>query len=222
MEVVAKGRTDALQLPMTLHFIAIPVAVSVMMIHWMRRNVAGASLQTAMLKLWIAVGLFLHRLAPVGKYVHLSGWLRMPILVLALFGPMLIGVPVALSLGLMATLYVALVGNISFMTGALQVFNGVTFYALLAIPLLILSGKLMYSAGIAKLLVDFAQVLVGTNSGRTGGIERRRQLHLRRHLRFGRFRHSRHRIGDGPADETARLSRRFLRGTCREPRARSA
>jgi C4-dicarboxylate transporter DctM subunit len=168
MEVVAKGRTDALQLPMSLHFIAIPVAVSVMMVHWIRRNASGASLQTTMVKLGIAVAYFCIVFAPVGKYVQLTGWLRLPILVLALFGPMLIGVPVALSLGLMATLYVALVGNISFMTGGLQVFNGVTFYALLAIPLLILSGKLMYSAGIAKLLVDFAQVLVGRIRGGLG------------------------------------------------------
>ena len=168
MEVVAKGRTDALQLSMSLHFIAIPVAVGVMMVHWMRRNVAGASVGTATAKLAIALAYFCIVFAPVGKYVHLSGWLRLPILVLALFGPMLIGVPVALSLGLMATLYVALVGNISFMTGGLQIFNGISIYALLAIPLLILSGKLMYVAGIAKLLVDFAQVLVGRIRGGLG------------------------------------------------------
>ena len=67
MEVIAKGRTDALQLPMTLHFIAIPVAVSVMMVHWMRRNAAGAPLQTAMLKLGIAVAYFCIVFAPVGN-----------------------------------------------------------------------------------------------------------------------------------------------------------
>ena len=98
MEVVTKGRTDALQLPMTFALQRHSIAVSVMLIHWMRRNVAGASLQTAMLKLGDRGGLFLHRLCSGWKIRAMPGWLRLPILVLALFGPMLIGVPVALSL----------------------------------------------------------------------------------------------------------------------------
>lgn len=167
-EVVAKGRTDALQLSMTFHFMAIPVAVGVMMIHWLRRNMTAGSARAGAAKLAIALGYFSIVFLPVGEYVHLPGWARLPILALALFGPMLIGVPVALSLGLMATLYVALVGDISFMTGALQTFNGISIYALLAIPLLILSGKLMHLAGIARLLVNFAQVLVGRIRGGLG------------------------------------------------------
>ena len=126
MEVVAKGRTDALQLPMSLHFIAIPVAVSVMMVHWMRRNVAGASVGTrrgsSLRSRWPISASSLLR--SVNTFSCRDGcacqfWCW------RCSGPMLIGVPVALSLGLMATLYVALVGNISFMTGGLQIFNGV-------------------------------------------------------------------------------------------------
>jgi C4-dicarboxylate transporter DctM subunit len=48
------------------------------------------------------------------------------------------------------------------------VYNGVSIFALMAIPLLILSGKLMHTAGIARLLVDFAQVLVGRIRGGLG------------------------------------------------------
>ena len=168
MEIVAKGRTDALHIPMTVQFVAIPVAVVLMMIHWMRRNMAQGASAAAIGKLLLALGYFCIVFLPIGKYVHLAGGTRTVVLALALFGPMLIGVPVALSLGLMATLYVALVGDISFMTAALQTYNGITIYTLLAIPLLILSGKLMHAAGIARLLVNFAQVVVGRIRGGLG------------------------------------------------------
>ena len=167
-DVVARSRTDALQIPMTAHFAAMPLAVAVMMIHWTRRNVAQGTPREAAAKLAIALGYFCIVILPIGRYIHLEGGVRTLALAAALFGPMLIGVPVALSLGLMATLYVALVGDISFMTGALQTFYGINVYALLAIPLLILSGKLMHAAGIAKLLIDFSQLLVGRVRGGLG------------------------------------------------------
>ena len=157
----------------------------------------------------LALGYFWIVFLPIGKYVHLTGGTRTAVLALALFGPMLIGVPVALSLGLMATLYVALVGDISFMTAALQTYNGITIYTLLAIPLLILSGKLMHAAGIAKLLVNFAQVSGWAYPRRIGRFQCRCELHFRRHLRFGGVRYGRHRLADDPADEAARLPRRF-------------
>lgn len=166
-EVVAKGHTDALGIPISLHFLAIPVAVVAMLIHWTRRNMAQGTRSEAAIVLLIAVAYFCIVFIPVGKYIHFTGGAKTIVLAAALFGPMLIGVPVALSLGLMATLYLAL-DDVSFMTGALQTFNGINLYVLLAIPLLILSGKLMHVAGIAKLLVDFAQVLVGRIRGGLG------------------------------------------------------
>lgn len=168
LEIVAKGRTDALHIPMTVQFIAIPFSVALMMIHWMRRNLAQGTGTAATAKVLLALGYFGIVFLPIGKYIHLTGATRAVVLALALFGPMLIGVPVALALGLMATLYIALVGDISFMTAALQTYNGITIYTLLAIPLLILSGKLMHAAGIARLLVNFAQVLVGRIRGGLG------------------------------------------------------
>src|SRR4030095_12132409 len=89
-----------------------------MMIHWMRRTLAQGGVPAAIGKLLLALGYFCIVYLPIGKYVHLTGGTRTVVLALALFGPMLLGVPVALSLGLMATPYVALVGDISFMTAA--------------------------------------------------------------------------------------------------------
>jgi len=160
-EVIGRSHTDALHIPVSAHFLAIPVAAALMLVHWLRRALTPG-------KLLIAAGFLLVVLLPLGRVLQVGGGLKALVLALALFGPMLIGVPVAVALGLMATLYVAMVGDISFMTGALQTFNGINVYALLAIPLLILSGKLMHAAGIARRLVDFAQVLVGRIRGGLG------------------------------------------------------
>lgn len=163
-ELVARGHSDALHMPTWLQFLAIPVAVVLMLVHWLRLNLANALVAKALIALaYLGIVLW-----PLGALVRIAGPWKALVLALFLFGPMLLGVPVAISLGLMATLYVAMVGDMPFMTGALQTFNGINVYALLAIPLLILAGKLMHAAGIAKLLVDFAQVLVGRIRGGLG------------------------------------------------------
>jgi C4-dicarboxylate transporter DctM subunit len=81
---------------------------------------------------------------------------------------MLLGVPVAFCLGFMATLYVGAFGDAPFLVGTSQTYNGINILTLVAIPLLILSGKLMHEAGVARCIVDFAQVLVGRVRGGLG------------------------------------------------------
>jgi C4-dicarboxylate transporter DctM subunit len=81
---------------------------------------------------------------------------------------MLIGVPVSLSLGFAATFYIAVIGDAVFNVGANQVYNSLNILALIAIPLLILAGKLMHEAGMARYIVDLAQVLVGRVRGGLG------------------------------------------------------
>lgn len=168
LELAGRAHTDALRLPLTVPYVAIPVASVIMSIHWVRRNAEKGTLLANAVKLAIALAYFWLVFLPLGQYVQLSGAPRSIILVMALFGPMLIGVPVAFCLGLMATLYVGVFGDVPFETGAMQIFFGVNILTLMAIPLLITSGKLMHAAGIAKLLVDFAQVLVGRVRGGLG------------------------------------------------------
>ncbi|MGH6704782.1 MAG: TRAP transporter large permease subunit [Bradyrhizobium sp.] len=167
-EIISKSHTDALQLPLVVHFVVIPISVAIMLVHWIRRNLFDGNPGAQFWKVLVALGFLGLVLLPLGRYFTLAGWAKATVLSIALFGPMLIGVPVALSLGLMATLYVAIAGDLSFMTGALQMFNGINVFVLVAIPLLILSGKLMYAAGIAKRLVEFAVVLVGRIRGGLG------------------------------------------------------
>ncbi len=168
IEIISRVHTDALQLPLTVNFLAIPIAAAVMIIHWARRNLSGEFNRAAVYKVLISVGFLCIVMLPAGEYFRVPQGAKAVILALALFGPMFVGVPVAICLGLMATLYVALDGNISFISGALQTFNGINIFALMAIPLLILSGKLMHAAGIAGLLVEFAQAIVGRVRGGLG------------------------------------------------------
>lgn len=78
-----------------------------------------------------------------------------------------IGVPIAFSLGLSATL--TLLVNIqsmpAFTTIAQRMATGLDSFALLAIPFFILAGQLMNRGGIAAKLIDFAKVLVGSLPG---------------------------------------------------------
>jgi C4-dicarboxylate transporter, DctM subunit len=160
--------TDALRWPLTIPCLAIPVACLIMDLHWARRNLTSGSLAAAGVKLLIAGTFFFLVILPLGQYVSLTGLPRAGVLLVALFGPMLIGVPVALSLGFMATFYIGAFGDAPFDVGAMQVYNGVNILALMAIPMLILAGKLMHEAGLAQSIVDFAQVLVGRVRGGLG------------------------------------------------------
>jgi TRAP-type C4-dicarboxylate transport system permease small subunit len=168
LPIVSDMITDALRLPMSIPFFSIPVACLIMDLHWVRRNLAAGKAWVAAVKLIIA-GVFVTLvMLPIGQFVPLIGWPRAIVMLVALFGPMLMGVPVAISLGFMATFYVGAVGDVPFKVGAEQIYNGISIIALMAIPLLMLGGKLMHEAGVARYIVDFAQVLVGRLRGGLG------------------------------------------------------
>ncbi|HSB69763.1 MAG TPA: TRAP transporter large permease subunit [Candidatus Methylomirabilis sp.] len=168
LPLASQMHTDALRWPLTIPCLAIPVACLIMDLHWMRRNLVSGIRSAAAVKLLIGGTFLFLVMLPIGQYVQLTGLLRAAVLIAALFGPMLIGVPVALSLGFMATFYIGAFGDAPFNVGAMQVYNGLNLLALMAIPLLILAGKLMHEAGMARHIVDFAQVLVGRIRGGLG------------------------------------------------------
>lgn len=168
LEIVSRARSAALQLPETVPFLAIPVAAVLMLIHWARHNAENATWTTGLAKLGIALGFLGVAYLPIGAYVDVSGTARLSLFLVLLLVPMLIGVPVAFVLGLSATTYVAAQGSVPFNTMVLQMFFGTGNLTLMAIPLLILAGTIMYAAGIAERIVDFAQVLVGRVRGGLG------------------------------------------------------
>lgn len=168
LEMMRQFRTDALQLSFMWPYLSIPVASAVMSVHWARLNMVVGSPITKLVKLSIGTGFFFLVYLHFGQYLQVAGGLRALLIAVTLFGPMLIGVPVAICMGLTATVYVGLIGKIPFQTGAMQIFFGINVLTLMAIPLLILSGKIMHTSGMAKLIVDFAQVLVGRLRGGLG------------------------------------------------------
>ena len=89
------------------------------------------------------------------------------ILVLALALLLGLGVPIAFALGLatLATLLVSIDPLPAVTTLAQRMAGGLNSFALLAIPLFILSGNLMARGGIARRMIDFARALVGALPG---------------------------------------------------------
>jgi tripartite ATP-independent transporter DctM subunit len=78
-----------------------------------------------------------------------------------------LGVPIAFCLGLatLATMLTTMDFSPAVTTIAQRMAGGINSFALLAIPLFILSGQLMARGGIARRLIDFSKALIGSVPG---------------------------------------------------------
>jgi tripartite ATP-independent transporter DctM subunit len=91
------------------------------------------------------------------------------IMILMLFALMLIGVPVAVALGLASLAFVATNGMPPMIVLANMV-NGINSFPLIAVPFFILAGSLMNSAGITTRIFAFARATVGWMHGGLGHV----------------------------------------------------
>jgi len=81
---------------------------------------------------------------------------------LALLALVLINVPIAVSLGVVAIFAMALSSGLGGLpNAALVLYSGTLKFALIAIPLFILAGAIMNASGISRRLIDLASSLVG-------------------------------------------------------------
>jgi len=88
--------------------------------------------------------------------------MTMLLLFLAVLALVLINVPIAVSLGIVAVVaMLASHGLETLPNVALVVYNGATNFPLLAIPLFILAGAIMNASGISQRLIAFASALFG-------------------------------------------------------------
>lgn len=79
---------------------------------------------------------------------------------------LLVGVPVAVVLALSTLAYIFVSGETVLLSSFLvQIYNGMSAYALLAIPLFILVGEMMHECGITQQLIAVARVIVGPLRG---------------------------------------------------------
>ncbi len=94
-------------------------------------------------------------------------YLEIWVLVISFVALLILGVPIAYSIGISGTL--TLLINVmplpAFTTFSQRMATGLDSFALLAIPFFILAGQLMNQGGIALRLIDFAKVLVGRLPG---------------------------------------------------------
>jgi len=86
-------------------------------------------------------------------------------LMLVLFGCLVIGVPVAIALGLASITTLLLFTDHSLIVLAQRFFYTAQVYPLLAIPFFILAGTFMSTGGVARRMIDFANALVGHFAG---------------------------------------------------------
>lgn len=83
-----------------------------------------------------------------------------------LFGFILLGVPVALCIGIagISGVYIFDI-NMSLSTISSKFFSGINSYTLLAIPFFIFAGEIMNKAGITKRVLNLADAFVGSLKG---------------------------------------------------------
>lgn len=77
----------------------------------------------------------------------------------------LIGVPIAVSLGMASSVVFLVEGDVSIVALIQRMYNSVGSFPLLAIPFFILAGNLMESGGISRRLIYFANVIFGRVRG---------------------------------------------------------
>ncbi|MEO1113088.1 MAG: TRAP transporter large permease subunit, partial [Pseudomonadota bacterium] len=82
-------------------------------------------------------------------------------------GALVIGIPVAIALGLSSLSYL-LVSGIPLVVVPQKVYAGIDVFVLLSIPGFILAGNLMNNGGITERIIRFANALVGWVRGGLG------------------------------------------------------
>jgi C4-dicarboxylate transporter DctM subunit len=84
------------------------------------------------------------------------------LMLLALFALVLINVPIAVALGVIAVVaMVAKSGPDGLLAAAVTMFDGAKSFPLIAIPLFVLAGAIMNTSGISRRLIAFASALLG-------------------------------------------------------------
>ncbi len=83
------------------------------------------------------------------------------ILFITLLLLMMMGLPIAIALGLSSLLTILLVGQDSLASLTIKIFETSEHYTLLSIPFFVLAGALMSTGGVAKRMVAFATAAVG-------------------------------------------------------------
>ncbi len=78
-----------------------------------------------------------------------------------LFGLMLTGMPISISLGLTVLTYLFTMTTVPIQSVALKLFTGIEKFEIMAIPFFILAGNFLTHGGVARRMINFASSMVG-------------------------------------------------------------
>src|SRR5215218_8489301 len=78
-----------------------------------------------------------------------------------LFGLMLTGMPISISLGLTVLTYLFTMTSVPIESVALKLFTGIEKFEIMAIPFFILAGNFLTHGGVARRMINFASSMVG-------------------------------------------------------------
>jgi C4-dicarboxylate transporter DctM subunit len=78
-----------------------------------------------------------------------------------LFGLMLTGMPISISLGLTVLTYLFFMTSVPIQSVALKLFTGIEKFEIMAIPFFILAGNFLTHGGVARRMINFASACVG-------------------------------------------------------------
>jgi C4-dicarboxylate transporter DctM subunit len=85
-----------------------------------------------------------------------------------LFGLMLTGMPISISLGLTVLTYLFTMTTVPIESVALKLFTGIERFEIMAIPFFILAGNFLTHGGVARRMINFASSMVGHLAGGLG------------------------------------------------------
>lgn len=92
------------------------------------------------------------------------------ILIILFFATLLLGVPVAFTMGIAGIVAVLIDGTLNPLIATQRMFAGIDSFPLMAVPFFILASELMTACGLTKSLLGFANALVGHLRGGLGHV----------------------------------------------------
>jgi len=122
---------------------------------------------TASLRFWalLPAAMVVLPLAAFAAGAHVPAAL---IIFLLLFGLMLTGMPISISLGLTVLTYLFVMTQVPITAVALKLFTGIERFEIMAIPFFILAGNFLTHGGVARRMINFASSMVGHWAGGLG------------------------------------------------------
>jgi C4-dicarboxylate transporter DctM subunit len=90
------------------------------------------------------------------------------IIFILLFGLMLTGMPISISLGLTVLTFLFTMTQVPIESVALKLFTGIEKFEIMAIPFFILAGNFLTHGGVARRMINFASAMVGHMYGGLG------------------------------------------------------